>query len=1002
MRHARTYAWTLVTLITLLGLPGLAQARTFWVSTSGTDSNGCTDSAAPLALSAMNQTITGTSGGLACLTQAGDTLRIMPGTYTTGEVTWATNNTARNLDIANGTASAYTTVRGHDPANRPVFQPRGPGSQGQGTAEANGGGIRFLKAGGDFYINVSHIIIDGTTVSANSGRIGRGILFGDDTHHIRMDNFILRDFHETIDIPQGTTATKASGLLVSSGAHHHHISNCEIHNIGNSFETAAHQIYWAGNDSIFEDCYVHDAVGDKLASFYASSPASDGTDSQGGTNYSTPDRNIIRRNRFIRGSTKNTHLLVLEGQDNQFYDNIVRGGPGTGACMTLGFGPTNRRNLIYNNVFYDCDTDGITIGDSGTTTSHTTIKNNIFKDSTGAPIRVGSNNSVAPGVTNTYISYNTWHGNGTNSVVINPNAGANVIQSNNITTNPNFTNAAANDFTLLDGSPSIDTGTNTICTSSDVSGGRCATIVNASSPNGTRDRGRWEKGGGTGPIDIGPLISRHLLNNNATSTVNSFTGTASNVVYETNTPDPAEGTHSAFFNGTTSYISVPTTGHDIAAQSRCAAFYAEALVGTHSIFEQRTTAPSANRFGVYHNGASVRVEIGAAGNLLTSLALVVGEWNYVCLIHSGSGGSGSWRLVSRHPSTHELTEVGSGSYTGLSQIPSTWTIGNFDVGDTGAFNGNIDAVSSYNIALSDADILADCEVVFGVGECTEGTAPVFVDPNLSAGANDASGLFLAATFATGPVNPSLCLVPANFLLKYDAVAQGWTNCTINNTALTLAPTAPPASNTVVITLENTTAVIEDLITLTNNYNPPATTADLEQGTGACRYDGSDDSQVWETACDMPSGGWREFRIPINNVGGSTAAAQAYALYCARSNPVVAEMRVTDDCDGVLGLCYKALAAGDIGIADGELVADHVGLGAGTFQDGGVVRRADQTTVQVAVEAAKHVEMGYLVRKSSAVAVGDTHTCRVRSSSGAALSASVPIISNTVRPRYVRR
>lgn len=170
-----------------------------------------------------------------------------------------------------------------------------------------------------------------------------------------------------------------------------------------------HALYIEGSDNLIEGNELYN-----LAAF-------------GVHNYSTagnPSNNIVRKNKVYNFGLQRetaTGILLTSGSGNQAYNNIVFNGQGSlgdgGVGIAIG-GCINCK--VYNNTVYNNTWIGIDINNS----TNALVKNNII-----------------------YQNLVTFFGSGTGSVV-----------TNNLTTDPNFVNAAAQDFHLQSGSPAIDTG----------------------------------------------------------------------------------------------------------------------------------------------------------------------------------------------------------------------------------------------------------------------------------------------------------------------------------------------------------------------------------------------------------------------------------------------------------------------------------------------------------------------------------------------------------------
>ncbi|PXX26299.1 uncharacterized protein DUF5011 [Thalassospira sp. 11-3] len=181
---------------------------------------------------------------------------------------------------------------------------------------------------------------------------------------------------------------------------------------------------------------------------------------------------------------------------------------------------TARDNIFDSCLFYGIEDELFTVerGNSGTILRNCIIANN------SATTYEGGNNSLArPAGTNyplnvTFIN-STFYSNGFST----PSG------TNNLTSNPLFTNAGAGDFTPQAGSPSIDSG----------SAATIATLdFNGDTRDGSPDRGPYEYNGG-GADETPPYILTHdVLENTATTHRVDWTlneGSKGQIIYDTNT-----------------------------------------------------------------------------------------------------------------------------------------------------------------------------------------------------------------------------------------------------------------------------------------------------------------------------------------------------------------------------------------------------------------------------------------------------------------------------------
>ena len=137
------------------------------------------------------------------------------------------------------------------------------------------------------------------------------------------------------------------------------------------------------------------------------------------------------------GSTVNNNVV----RNNLIYSNDTYGGGAFGIVVRSG-----AANIVYNNIVADNPNGGIQIGNGSVNAK---IYNNTIVDNSGAGIWVYTGSAGAD------IRNNIVYQNGRDIVTEVSNA----TISDNLTTNPRFTNATGGDFSLQAGSPGIDTGT---------------------------------------------------------------------------------------------------------------------------------------------------------------------------------------------------------------------------------------------------------------------------------------------------------------------------------------------------------------------------------------------------------------------------------------------------------------------------------------------------------------------------------------------------------------
>jgi len=238
------------------------------------------------------------------------------------------------------------------------------------------------------------------------------------------------------------------GFTINQGSHHIRLQNCEIKNT----YTMGIGIWWGNNNGLSSDyneilnCSIHH-IGSRGGDGFPNQPFGYG---RGHGIYMTTSNNIIRGNTFYDIGEYSVHQWTASpyyANNNIIEGNVaIRSGHNTtrygGVCCGGITASAGNGTIIRNNIVYGNEVNGIELGSTCTNCkvyNNTTYNNpgwNIHSSDGGSGREVRNNIAYPKGI---------YSGTGTAS-------------SNNLNTNPNFVNAAGNDFRLLSSSPAIDAG----------------------------------------------------------------------------------------------------------------------------------------------------------------------------------------------------------------------------------------------------------------------------------------------------------------------------------------------------------------------------------------------------------------------------------------------------------------------------------------------------------------------------------------------------------------
>jgi len=293
---------------------------------------------------------------------------------------------------------------------------------------------------------VAYLIFDHLTVRNNGDPAFR---IAGNSHHIKMMNSDLQTFATS------QTQQNAPNIVqIAQTAWYNEVINCDVHDAPVAFDlgvTLGHYgFYVGGQNNIYDGNRIYNNTGYGINLFQSGS--------------SQVSNNIIRNNTLYnncfddgnRGNGANA-VIIGSGSNNLMYNNVIYNNncTGTGAAVSVGYTNGGTGNAVYNNTIYNNNGPGIAVD---ATAPGTIVQNNIVYNNNGSP----SNTQIA-------------------------NASSGSTMTPNLTTNPNFENAAAANFKLMANSPAIDIGVTLAAVPTDKDG-----VVRPQPPGGSYDMGAYE------------------------------------------------------------------------------------------------------------------------------------------------------------------------------------------------------------------------------------------------------------------------------------------------------------------------------------------------------------------------------------------------------------------------------------------------------------------------------------------------------------------------------
>ena len=290
-------------------------------------------------------------------------------------------------------------------------------------------GIDISTGTGVSYVIFQQFILD---LSSNPNAIG--VYLGGDAHHIRFAAMEVKSTFSSI----GDTTSTALGF--QGGANFVEVLRSNIHGF------QGYGFYVTGHNWLIDGNQIHHNAGYGIQIYKS-----------GASNVSD---NVVSNNQIYANGGSfavfTCGIALTSGSNNIAYNNIVRGHAGCGIQIDYTRGGTN--NQVYNNTIYGNNGDGIVTGSGA---MNTVIRNNIvYSNTTGNIHDFGSTGTVL---------------------------------SNNLTTDPQFVDASANDFSLQASSPAINAGVTVSIVTTDMKG--------VARPQGAAyDVGAYEYSQGTTPL----------------------------------------------------------------------------------------------------------------------------------------------------------------------------------------------------------------------------------------------------------------------------------------------------------------------------------------------------------------------------------------------------------------------------------------------------------------------------------------------------------------------
>lgn len=329
---------------------------------------------------------------------AGDTLYVKSGTYNESILSWET-------PISNGKSW-----------DKPITIASFPGDTVTLIPQSGKAGF-WINDGQKKYLIIDGFIIDGQGVALH------GVKLQDNTQFVRLQNIEIKN----TKIGLLVTSCHQCPDTTPSVNNYNEFINLKIH------DSTSHGIYIETSHNLLEKSEIYNNA--KYGAHFFRS---------GGN---TVNLNTIRNNIFHNNTTNGQWgcgLLLSSGSDNVAYNNIAYGNF-AGLCSQY----RSIRSKLYNNISHKNDSYGIYVGNAS---ENTVIANNTIYNTNTFGIFVGD------GSENTMVQNNIVYQSGKSNIYLEPADQTGTMISHNLTLNPNFVNALAQDFHLTQNSPAIDGG----------------------------------------------------------------------------------------------------------------------------------------------------------------------------------------------------------------------------------------------------------------------------------------------------------------------------------------------------------------------------------------------------------------------------------------------------------------------------------------------------------------------------------------------------------------